>query len=368
MSEVQILTTHTGSLARPPALTELLVRRDHGEDIPGLDAQVADAVKEIVRRQREVGLDIINDGESGKISYATYVTERIDGFGGKSGATPLSQAEAEEFPEFFARLDWDKTVERPACVAPLRHRGLDPIRADIANLQAALDETDANDAFVTAASPGVISEVLENQHYPTHEEYIWAIAEAMKPEYDAIHAAGLLLQLDCPDLTDRPNAAELVTHIEALNHATRDIPPERMRMHLCWGNFEGPHNHDIPLGEIIEPVLSARPAALSFEAANPRHAHEWRVFEEIDLPEGKTLIPGVIDSTTNYVEHPQLVADRIARYAELVGPERVVAGVDCGFATLAADFAVDPKIAWAKLRVLGEGAALAGRALSRASG
>jgi 5-methyltetrahydropteroyltriglutamate--homocysteine methyltransferase len=363
---MQILTTHTGSLPRPSGLTELLARRDRGEEVPDLDARVSEAVVEVVRHQREVGLDIVNDGEAGRISYSTYVTDRIDGFGGVSEGIPLSDAEAEEFPDFFAR-GFSLDLARPACVGPLRHRDLGPIQAEIEKLKAAPAGEGTHQTFLSAASPGVITDFLENQHYPTHEEYVWALADAMKPEYDAVHAAGLLLQLDCPDLPIRGPGTELALHIEALNHATRDIPPERMRMHLCWGNYEGPHNHDVPLAEIIERVLAARPAALSLEAANPRHAHEWRVFEEVPLPEGKTLIPGVIDTTTNYVEHPRLVADRLTRFARIVGPERVIAGADCGFASAATESAVDPRIAWAKLRTLGEGAALATEELSGAT-
>jgi 5-methyltetrahydropteroyltriglutamate--homocysteine methyltransferase len=362
---VDILTTHTGSLPRPGDLAQVLIRADHGEEIPDLDRQVTAAVSEVVGHQSEVGIDIVNDGEAGKVSYSTYVVDRIEGFGGESAAA-LTLPEAEDFPEFYARIP-TFDVSRPACVGPLRHRSSAPIQTDIANLKQGLEQTTAHAAFLTAASPGVIAEFLENQHYATQEEYLWALADAMKPEYDAIHEAGLLLQLDCPDLTSRPTAAELELHVEVLNHATRDIPPEGMRLHLCWGNYEAPHNHDVPLGQILGQVLAARPAALSLEAANPRHEHEWRVFEEVELPEGKTLIPGVIDSTTNYIEHPRLVADRITRFARIVGAENVIAGVDCGFATAVTDFDVDAKVAWAKLAVLAEGAALAGRELSGAT-
>jgi 5-methyltetrahydropteroyltriglutamate--homocysteine methyltransferase len=363
----RIRTTHTGSLPRPRDLAEMLARRDRGEAVAGFEERVTAAVAEIVERQRAAGIDVVGDGEAGKINYTTYVTERLEGFGGASDEGRSMPRDWVEFPEFFSGIAARVAIARPACVAPVRHRSLDPLRKDIANLRAALGESAAQDAFMTAASPGVIEGYLQNKHYATHEDYIWAVADAMKPEYDAIHAAGFLLQLDSPDLTSRDTPAELASHIAAINHATRDIPPERMRLHLCWGNFEGPHNQDVPLAEIIDLVLTARPAGLSFEAANPRHAHEWRVFEELELPDGKILIPGVIDSTTNYIEHPRLVADRIARYAGLVGRDRVIAGTDCGFATIATYLMVDPAIAWAKLGALSEGARLASRELSRST-
>jgi 5-methyltetrahydropteroyltriglutamate--homocysteine methyltransferase len=257
----------------------------------------------------------------------------------------------------------------PACIGPVSYRDLDADRTDIDNLRAAVADADVADAFMTAASPGVIAVFLQNQHYPSHEDYIAALADVMKAEYDEIHRAGLVLQLDCPDLamTRHMQADETLEefrrrahlHVEAINEATRDIPAEDMRMHLCWGNYEGPHNHDMPLRDIIDIVFEARPAAISFEAANPRHEHEWTVFEDVKLPEGKVLIPGVLDSTTNYVEHPELVAQRIVRYAGLVGRENVIAGSDCGFATFASLLAVDPAITWAKLRAMADGAELA---------
>jgi 5-methyltetrahydropteroyltriglutamate--homocysteine methyltransferase len=361
-----VLTTHTGSLARPRDLTEMLTRRDRGEAVPGFEERAAEAVVDIVRRQVDAGIRIVNDGEASKINYASYVKDRLDGFGGTTVAFEVPPALL-EFPEYMERIMAGVQLERPACIGPVRHRDLNAAQTDIANLNAALADVDVEAAFMTAASPGIIAGYLQNQHYTSHEEYIWALADAMKPEYDAICAAGLLLQLDCPDLTSledgRDERARL--HIEALNHATRDIPPERMRLHVCWGNYEGPHNHDLPLADIIELVLIARPAAISFEAANPRHEHEWRVFDDIKLPEGKVLIPGVIDSTTNYIEHPRLVADRILRYTRLVGPANVIAGTDCGFATAASYLKVDPAIAWAKLRALSDGAELASQELSR---
>jgi 5-methyltetrahydropteroyltriglutamate--homocysteine methyltransferase len=356
---LEIRTTHTGSLPRPSDLTEMLTRRDHGETVEGLSERITEAVHELVDRQIAAGLDIVNDGEASKISYATYVAERLDGFGEAAPEPMELPGEIDRFPEFYAdRLG--ATVARPACVGPVSHRGLDEVAVDIANLRAALTDRDqTSGAFMSAASPGIIARYLPNRYYATHEEYIWALAEAMKPEYEAIAAAGLIVQLDCPDLPSTHSPAELELHIEAINHATRQIEPERMRMHLCWGNFEAPHTHDVPLAEIITPVLRARPSGLSFEGANPRHAHEWRVFQDVALPDGKTLIPGVIDSTTNYVEHPRLVADRIQRYAAIVGSERVIAGSDCGFATTANHVFVHPTVTWAKLRALVDGAKLA---------
>lgn len=367
-----ILTTHTGSLPRPPALTTALERRDRGEDFDGeLEALVHEAVMDVVRRQVDAGVSVVNDGEASKIGYSTYVKERLDGFGGQS-APAVASPEQEEFPEYYQSVSGSGGAARPACVGPLSYRDRDGVRSDIANLKAALAGVDAADAFMTAASPGVIALFLENQHYPSHEAYLFALAEEMKVEYDEIQRAGFLLQLDCPDLAVSRHRVGLSLeefrrrvklHIEALNHATRDIPSEQMRLHLCWGNYEGPHNHDVPLRDIIDLVFEARPAAISFEAANPRHAHEWTLFEEVKLPAGKVLIPGVLDSTTNYIEHPELVAQRLVQYAELVGRENVIAGSDCGFATFATSLTVHPTITWAKLRAMADGARLASEQL-----
>ena len=372
-STEHVLTTHTGSLPRPPALLEALQRRDHGEtEDATLAQQVSEAVHDVVRRQAQSGVSVVNDGEAGKIGYSTYVKERLDGFGGEGGLGGLP-ADLVEFPDYMQRVMGGLDFEMPACVGPVSYRDLDAVRADIANLKAAVATADVEDAFMTAASPGVISVFLQNQYYPSHEEYIGALADVMKAEYDEIHRAGLVLQLDCPDLamTRHMNTGESLEefrrraklHVEAINHATRDIPGDDMRMHLCWGNYEGPHHHDIPLRDIIDIVLEARPAAISFEAANPRHAHEWTVFEDIKLPEGKALIPGVLDSTTNYVEHPELISQRLVRYAELVGRENVIAGSDCGFATFANFLAIDPGITWAKLHAMADGARLASERL-----
>jgi 5-methyltetrahydropteroyltriglutamate--homocysteine methyltransferase len=371
-STEHILTTHTGSLPRPSGLMEALQRRDRGEiDGSALEDQVRDAVDNVVHRQADAGVSVVNDGEASKIGYSTYVKERLEGFGGQGGLAGMP-SDLTEFPEYMERVLGGLDFEMPACIGPVSYRDLDAVRADIANLKTAVARADVEDAFMTAASPGVISVFLPNQHYASHEEYIAALADAMKPEYDEIHRAGLVLQLDCPDLAmtrhmtdesleDFRDRAQL--HVEALNHATRDIPGEDMRIHLCWGNYEGPHHHDMPLRDVIDIVFGARPAAISFEAANPRHEHEWTMFEDVELPEGKVLIPGVIDSTTNYIEHPELVSQRLVRYGQLVGRENVIAGSDCGFATFASLLAIDPAITWAKLQAMSEGARLASEAL-----
>jgi 5-methyltetrahydropteroyltriglutamate--homocysteine methyltransferase len=372
-STEHILTTHTGSLPRPPELTAALQRRDRGEgEDDGLDAQIRDAVADIVRHQADAGVTVVNDGEAGKIGYSTYVKERLEGFGGTGGLTGMP-ADMIEFPGFMERVMGDLDFEMPACIGPVRYKDLDAVRADIANLKAALEGADVEDAFMSAASPGVIAVFLQNQHYASHEDYVFALSEAMKPEYDEIHKAGIVLQVDCPDLamTRQMMMDESLeefrdrarVNVEALNRATADIPSEDMRLHLCWGNYEGPHHHDVALRDIIDIVFEARPAAISFEAANPRHEHEWNVFEDVKLPDGKVLIPGVLDSTTNYIEHPELIAQRLVRYGRLVGPENVMAGSDCGFATFASFLTVDPGITWAKLRAMAEGAELASKEL-----
>ena len=367
-----ILTTHTGSLPRPPELLASLQRRDRGEgDGDGLDAQVRDAVADVVRRQADSGVSVVNDGEAGKIGYATYVKERLDGFGGEGSLSGIPSDMA-EFPDYAQRVMSGMDFAIPACVGPVSYRDTEAVRADIANLKAALEGANVEDAFMSAASPGVIAVFLQNQYYPGHDAYVAALADAMKTEYDEIHRAGVVLQLDCPDLAmSRHMQGEALdefrsrakVNVEAINHATRDIAPDAMRMHLCWGNYEGPHHHDVALRDIIDIVFEARPAAISFEAANPRHEHEWTVFEDIKLPEGKLIIPGVIDSTTNYIEHPELVAQRLVRYGKLVGRENVMAGSDCGFATFASFLTVEPGITWAKLHAMAEGAALASKEL-----
>jgi 5-methyltetrahydropteroyltriglutamate--homocysteine methyltransferase len=367
----RILTTHTGSLPRPRDLTTMLEALDAGQlaDAAAFEARVRGAVAEVVRRQIDAGVDIVNDGEQGKVGYSTYVRHRLTGFGGQSAAAV--RADWADFPEAAARGERRSTVARPACNGPIEWKDRTAVARDVQTLRAALDGVQPAEAFMTAASPGVIAHFLKNEHYPTREAYLARLVDVMKEEYDAIHRAGFLLQVDCPDLAmgrhlafpDVSNA-EFVkiaeANVEALNHALRDIPPDRLRLHLCWGNYEGPHHRDIPLREILPVVLRARPQALSFEGANPRHEHEWIVFREVRLPDDRIIVPGVLDSTTNFIEHPELVAQRLVRYAETVGRERVIAGTDCGFATFARSVnQVEPEIAWAKLRAMAEGARLA---------
>jgi 5-methyltetrahydropteroyltriglutamate--homocysteine methyltransferase len=344
-------------------------------DAAALAARIRSAVAEVVQKQAGIGLDIVNDGEFSKPSYATYVKDRLTGFGGASH--PLEYRDLADFPGMARRVFGDPGRARrktPACTGPIAVRDADAVRVDVDDLRVALRGVTAAEGFLTAASPGVISLFFRNDHYPTHEAYLAAIAEAMRQEYEAVAQAGLILQIDCPDLAmgrhiqyaslsveEFRKKARL--HIEALNHALARVPPEQARIHLCWGNYEGPHHHDVALAEIFDVVLTARPTGISFEAANPRHAHEWKLFERVKLPPDKVIIPGVLDSTTNFIEHPELVAERIVRLARLVGRERVIAGTDCGFGTWVGQAAVDPDIVWAKLASLVEGARLASREL-----
>ena len=373
LSSDRILTSHVGSLPRPDDLVAMLAARDRGDnyDAAALASRVTSATHEIVAKQVAAGVDIVNDGEMGKFVYATYVKERLSGFKGEKDR-PVPK-DLQDFPNYAQRIGWP-AITRPVCSSPLDPLDQSAVVADIENLRAATHGVGAADIFMSAASPGVISAFLKNDYYPSHEAYLMALADIMKAEYDAIDEAGFVLQLDCPDLAmsrhihfnqfDHATYAKMqALQVRALNHATRDIPAEAMRLHLCWGNYEGPHHHDVPLAEIIETVLTARPAGLSFEAANPRHAHEYKVFAEVDVPEHKVLFPGVLDTTTNYIEHPELVADRICDFANIVGRERVIASTDCGFSTIAGAPLVDPEIVWAKFEAMAEGARLASRRL-----
>ena len=356
----RILTTHTGSLPRPADLTDL-----------GDASAVRAAVTETVRRQREAGIDIVNDGEASKYSYASYVTERLTGFDGEPVPVQWPVRGLADFPEYWDRLRSGDREYRgfPSCDGPVSYRDHTKVAADIANLKAATDGDKDTDLFMSAASPGVIPWFMPNRYYPSAEEYLFALADAMKEEYDAIYQAGIVLQLDCPDLAGTWEAnpdldvaefrKQIGMQLAALDHATRDIPPDRLRMHLCWGNAEGPHHSDVPLADFIDLVLAARPSAVSFEGANPRHEHEWAVFKDVKLPEGKVIIPGVLDSTTNFIEHPELVAQRLIRYADVVGKTNVIAGTDCGFASAADGLTVDPRVTWAKLAAMAEGAQIA---------
>ncbi len=374
-SNERFLTTHTGSLPRPDDLVRAMYAKEEGLPIDraALAARVRAAVAEVVKKQFDAGVDIVNDGEMSKPSYATYVKDRLKGFGG-TGNTFVYQ-DLVDFPNLAKRVFGDPGRARrktPACNGPISVRDAAAARADIDNLKAALAGMKTTGAFLSAASPGVVSLFFRNDYYKDHETYLYAIAEAMQDEYEAVANAGIVLQIDCPDLAmgrhiqyadlDLAEFRKRIRmHVEALNHALRNIPPEQLRMHLCWGNYEGPHHCDVPLADIIDIVLLARPAAISLEAANPRHAHEWALFERVKLPEGKVLIPGVIESKSNFIEHPELIAQRIGRYAKLVGRENVIAGSDCGYGTWVGQAAVDPDVVWAKLAAMAEGARIASK-------
>ena len=377
LSTERILTTHVGSLPRPPDVAEVLLAKERGDatDPAAFDDTMRKAVADAVARQREAGVDVVSDGEMSKIGYATYMKDRLTGFEGDSDRqVSLDQAPYPAFREKMQRLTGPQPFRRPRCVGPVAVADREPLRRDIDRYRAALQGADVADTFMTAASPGVISAFQPNDYYPTHEAYVRAVGEAMREEYEAIVEAGFVLQVDCPDLamarhtafqdlseTDFLERVEL--HVDVLNDALRNVPAESVRMHLCWGNYEGPHDHDIPLAKILGAVMRAKPRAVSFEASNPRHAHEWTVWREAGVPGDKVLIPGMIDSTTNFIEHPELVAQRIGTFADIVGRERVLAGVDCGFGTFAGYGKMDPDICSAKLRALAEGAAIASKRL-----
>jgi 5-methyltetrahydropteroyltriglutamate--homocysteine methyltransferase len=374
-STERFLTTHTGSLPRPADLIRMMFAKEEGVPVDpvALAKRVRAAVAEVVAKQVEAGIDLVNDGEMSKPSYATYVKDRLTGFGG-SGNTFVYQDLA-DFPSLEKRVFGDPGRSRrktPACNAPIAVRDKEAAAIDIADLKAALAATGRTDAFISAASPGVVSLFFRNEHYKDHETYLFAIADAMRHEYEAIASAGITLQIDCPDLgmgrhiqhadlslAEWRKKAEL--HVEAMNRALSNIAPDRLRMHLCWGNYEGPHHCDVPLADVIDIVFRGEPSAIAIEAANPRHAHEWALFEKVKLPADKTLIVGVIESKSNFVEHPELIAQRIGRYAKLVGRENVMAGSDCGFGTWVGQAAVDPDVVWAKMAAMAEGARIASR-------
>lgn len=377
-SNERILTTHVGSLPRPQEVVDKLFAQDRGDDFDPaeFDEVMRTAVSAVAVQQAEAGVDVISDGEMSKISYATYIRHRMTGFeiGEVPRATPR---DLDAFPEYRDRLaagGGTPKYHRPICRGPIEVKDTVPLRKDIANLKAARDSSGAQEAFMNAASPGVIAVFHPNEYYSADEEYLEALAEAMKQEYEEIVGAGLVLQVDCPDLamgrhirfrdvSDDDFLRHAEIQVEALNHALSSVPADRVRMHVCWGNYEGPHVHDISLEKIIGVVLRAKPQAVLFEASNPRHAHEWKVWATADIPDEKVLIPGVLDSTTNYVEHPRLVEERILRFTNIVGRERVLAGSDCGFGTFAGFGAVHPSIAWAKLAAMAEGARLASETL-----
>ena len=370
-----ILTTHVGSLPRSKAVTDTVFAQERGEAVDGAAAIIRSAVDDVVARQVETGVDIVSDGEMSKISYATYIKDRITGFDGDSARQPPS--DLKEFPGFLerqAKSGGTPTYRRPCCVGEIRVKDMGPVSEDIDNMKGAMARHDPVEGFMNAASPGVIALFQPNQFYATHEAYLIALADAMAVEYRAIVDAGLVLQLDSPDLglgrhmlfkgkSDEEYRAQANLHVDALNRALEGLPKDRVRLHVCWGNYEGPHHHDAPMDMVLPIALRANVGALLFESSNPRHAHEWRTFAEADLPDDLVLIPGVIDSTTNFVEHPQLVADRICRFADIVGRERVIAGTDCGFSTFAGFGAVDEDIVYAKLKSMVDGAALASEQL-----
>ncbi len=375
ISSDRILTTHVGSLPRSQEVTDVLFAREAGQPLADGAGVIAEAVKDVVRRQVEAGVDLVSDGEMSKISYATYIKDRLTGFDGDTPREP--GLDLIEFPRILKKLaDSGSTAKyrRPRCVGEIHVKDMGPAQTDIANLQAAVAAASPAEAFINAASPGVIALFQPNDFYKTQDEYLEAVAEGMRAEYEAIVGAGLLLQIDAPDLgmgrhtmyKDRSEAEYVALaerHVEVLNHALRNVAADRIRMHMCWGNYEGPHHHDIPMRRLLPVVAKAKPQALLFEAANPRHAHEWTVFEEIPIPDDKVLIPGVITSTTNYVDHPELIAQRLVRFAGIVGRERVIAGSDCGFSTFAGFGPVDPDVTYMKFQAMAEGAALASREL-----
>ena len=370
----KIRTTHVGSLPRTQDVVDFIFARERGEDYDpsAFDACMTAAVDATVARQVASGVDVVSDGETSKISYATYVKDRYTGFDGDSPRN--APADLKLFPGFLARLANDggtPKYARPMCVGAVKSKGQGELEKDIANLKGAMATHGVDAGFMNAASPGVISLFLQNAHYKTREAYLAALADAMKTEYETIVASGLDLQLDCPDLalakhmlfadmSDAEFTKVAASHVEALNHALQDVPAEKVRVHICWGNYEGPHVCDIPMATMFDTLMSVKARYVLFETSNPRHGHEWTTFRDrsADIPDDKVLIPGLVDTTTNFVEHPELVAQRLARFVDIVGAERVMAGSDCGFGTFAGFGSVDPDIAYAKLQAMSDGAAL----------
>jgi len=376
-SRDRILTTHVGSLPRPPELRAMLVQKDQGEayDQEALARLARQAVVDIVRRQVAVGVDIVNDGEMSKPGYSTYIADRLTGFAGHEPAKP--RLDTRDHPNFLAayeRMTGAVSARRAVCVGPIAWKDREALTQDLDNLKFALDQVAATEGFMTAASPGLVPVFQVNRHYPSYESYVQAIAEVMQEEYEAIAKAGFVLQLDCPDLAMAHHTSfqelgeadflkRAAFHVEVLNHALRNVPADRARIHICWGNYEGPHDHDIEFAKVAPILVKAKPQALVVEAANPRHEHEWKVWQETKLPDDKILIPGVLDTSTNYVEHPELVAERICRFADVVGRERVIAGSDCGFGTFAGYGKLDPDISFKKLAAMAQGAEIASKRL-----
>ena len=377
LSTDRILTTHVGSMPRPQALVDMLLKKDRGEsyDQAEYDRTIRDAVAAVVKRQVEAGVDIPSDGEASKVSYSTYMMDRLTGFGGDNKRkVALDLAPYPEFREKMGRMTGSQEFRRASCIGPIAVKDLQPLQADIDNMLAAMTANGVTEGFMNSASPGLVTAFQPNEYYPSHEDYVWALSDAMKQEYRMIVDSGLVLQLDCPDLAMARHTgfqdlseAEFVkraqVHVEAMNAALDGIPAEKVRMHVCWGNYEGPHDHDIDLIKILNVILKAKPAGILFEAANSRHQHEWKVWAEAKLPQDKVLVPGLIDSCSNYVEHPELVAQGVERFAAIVGRERVLAGTDCGFGTFAGFGKLDGEIAYKKLAALAQGAAIASKRL-----
>ena len=378
LSTDRILTTHVGSLPRPQEVVDLLYAQDRGEayDTTKFDEVMRRGVGDAVTRQSEAGIDVMSDGEMSKISYATYIRHRLTGFepGNVPRATPQDLDDYPEYRDRIAAAGATPKYQRPICKGPIKVKDLEPLHRDIARLKEALSQAKVTEGFMTSASPGTIAVFQPNEYYPSHQAYLEALAEAMRSEYETIVKSGLLLQLDCPDLgmgrhikfrdvDDDEFLRNAALQVEALNHALAGVPADRVRLHICWGNYEGPHTRDIPLAKVLPVLLKAKPMAFLIEGANPRHEHEWELWTTNKLPADKVLVPGVLDSSCNFVEHPELVAQRICRYANLVGRDRVIAGTDCGFGTFAGFGAVHPAICWVKMRSLAEGARLATKKL-----
>jgi 5-methyltetrahydropteroyltriglutamate--homocysteine methyltransferase len=374
----RILTTHVGSLPRSQAVTDVLFGRENNTPVPAnADQVIADAVAAVVAKQVHAGVDVVSDGEMGKISYATYIKDRLSGFDGDTPREPGQDlVDHPRLLEKLAKLGSTAKYRRPRCVAPITVKDLAPMREDIANMQKAIAAAKPAEAFINTASPGTIALFQPNDFYKTQDAYLEAVAEGMRAEYEGLTQAGLLIQIDAPDMAmgrhtmyrDRTEDEFIdlaARHIEVLNHALRNVPGDRVRMHVCWGNYEGPHTYDVPLERLLPVVMKAKPQAILFEAANPRHAHEWKVFRDLkaQVPDDKLLVPGVLSTTTNYVEHPELVAERLQKFADIVGRERVLAGTDCGFGTFAGFGPVDPDIVWMKIKSLVDGARLASQRL-----
>ena len=376
-SRDHILTTHVGSLPRSQKLCDMLLTRDRGEayEPAEYDRVVAEAVRDVVARQHETGIDVPSDGEQSKVSYSTYMMDRLTGFGGDNERR--TARDLKDYPEFrqkMGRMTGTQEFRRSSCIGPIAVKDLEPLHTDIRNLKAAMEATGVAEAFMNAASPGLVTAFQPNKFYPTHEAYLEALSMAMRQEYRAIVDAGLLLQVDCPDLAMAAHIAfqdlseaeflkRATLHVEALNHALEGIDPGKVRMHICWGNYEGPHDHDIAVDKLFAVLRNAKPQAILFEGANPRHEHEWEAWAVADLPDDKIFVPGMIDTSTNYVEHPELVAQRILRWVDFAGRERVIAGTDCGFGTFSGYGKLDGEIAYKKLRALVEGAEIASQKL-----